>query len=1168
MQIKKQVKKQLAKAPHAGKIWSQKIPWKISWTISWIISWKKFRGLFPPSAFAPIALAAVFLSAADPASGEQNTESEICFSLDQQAVHLKNLINFNNAIISPDGRFVIYEEKIDDSPEEKRVVLLDLDTMEKKVFLSEKDLKSDQDLKGDPAELLESLNPRGESHQSPAREQSASAANPQQTDQNRQPARPEANQQPPDPAAESPPERKEWQKGGSLTYDISIDGAFALGMEQNKNLLKIWSLPDLEEKIIPFSKNRVVWSAGFAANGLLVILETKKEFREYLKINEYYVNRALIALDAQTPNAQEEIEKIKAALNEYTIEKKDADFQLRVVDPRSLRENKISIPNNLPLDICGALALGQNSYIRVQKDGSITEIPLTLEETKIRQVFGPVEGLDLSNFAESLGNCGSFEGSDRSFINVLLDPKGKGYIVRSFKDKKESFLPSEILTFQEKENNEIKWKKLEINSVLRLRHLFSYPFARNPRSNKVYHIPSGHSARINGLVDLYFGGKLSAELKIPDGRKSLEDSIETDVQFVFNPLNPFERKIALKIKLDEVCKTAAVLHGNDLIVSANFGDTFFINVQTGAVRRRFGYTGICSPILGSFSKNLKAFLAMNSEAKHIAYRYSEQCVKLEGSPAESEKEILSALSQAENPTDPLYMSQLIPILEKDSGEWKRPQLIERALWRILLRSPSLYLDLRRRYPQLSALPVSDSYPDFGPDTRLRLIDSAKSVLEMTASEVRYAKLSDWSFLRMLKPVLRELPEKDQSRYIEKITVSLSNGAAQQIPLLQDVFQSKIYYTVNGHVREIFGLEREPVSDITIARKKDSFSTVILSSDPIAEHPSTATDFGLHYAVLKLAGEKKLQETISPAALDERIEWSLLPANGEPRLYRAAVQIQSGGRINTFVSPSPHYSSVWQDHLMAGAMIVGSSLRGYSSELLEEYLSYFKEEGFQFSAIKDDNLKEFFLERVQNCELDYFLKESHSDGDERNVFRFDRANNIIRAIRYGEEGRLELVYLIFPQHLKSEEKNTDLLSHKELRQALRAREEKGCGEITYFNTSCWSHVKARYEIEAANSFLFLNIPAVNLTDTFENSPSGAIRALLHSYRNGLDFDGFREALQKNKGYASGSRNRYIFPDKALYHNIISQHIRIPLKINIELERLEEGVWRKIDPDEAL
>ena len=201
-------------------------------------------------------------------------------------------------------------------------------------------------------------------------------------------------------------------------------------------------------------------------------------------------------------------------------------------------------------------------------------------------------------------------------------------------------------------------------------------------------------------------------------------------------------------------------------------------------------------------------------------------------------------------------------------------------------------------------------------------------------------------------------------------------------------------------------------------------------------------------------------------------------------------------------------------------------------------------------------------------MDYFLKESHSDGDERNIFRFDIVNSVLKGIRPMGEGREEIIYLVYPKPFYFGTRQTALFSNLDLANLIKSREEKGCGEITYFNTSCWSHTKARYEIEAVNSELFLNIPSTSLSDTFVDHKGGAIRELLDSYRKGLDFEGFREALKSNSGYSSGKYNQYIFPDDPLYAYKIFRHISIPLKIEIHLERKENDLWIPIAPDEAL
>ena len=123
-------------------------------------------------------------------------------------------------------------------------------------------------------------------------------------------------------------------------------------------------------------------------------------------------------------------------------------------------------------------------------------------------------------------------------------------------------------------------------------------------------------------------------------------------------------------------------------------------------------------------------------------------------------------------------------------------------------------------------------------------------------------------------------------------------------------------------------------------------------------------------------------------LDKVVQWKVLKGQN----YRAQIKVsvkQERGVRELILSSGPDYSAVWQDNRMVGAVIVGSSLRGFTRNLLEKYFSYFKEQGFQFSGAETEDLKGFLLERISECEIDYFLKESHSGGDERNLFRIDK-----------------------------------------------------------------------------------------------------------------------------------------------------------------------------------
>ena len=143
------------------------------------------------------------------------------------------------------------------------------------------------------------------------------------------------------------------------------------------------------------------------------------------------------------------------------------------------------------------------------------------------------------------------------------------------------------------------------------------------------------------------------------------------------------------------------------------------------------------------------------------------------------------------------------------------------------------------------------------------------------------------------------------------------------------------------------------------------------------------------------------------------------------------------------------------------------------------------------------------------------------------FALTLQNSVLKGIRPMGDGKEEIIYLVYPKPFYFGKRSTALLSNLDLANLIKIREEKSCGEITYFNTSCWAHVKARYEIESVSSKLFINIPSKSTSDTFVDQQGGATRILLESYRKGLNFEGFRKALKGNEGYSSGRSNQYIF-----------------------------------------
>ena len=1059
------------------------------------------------------------------------TEGEkTCVPLGRQSLLLPKLKHNAKAKISPDGRWLLYEEgkAEDDKDQTTTLILLDLNTEKKIEFLP-------------PDDLIK-------------------------------------------------------------IYGFSSESSLAWVRSEKEGHFKVRDLSFGEERIIPIEDDHFILKAGLAESGETITLWSlgpdQSQGVSFVDLHSDIYHRLQTGQDGNFPKELFEMED-------------NTDVIVHLVDLTTFSKHKRVFDKGF---MTGCYFLnGENedsglSLFQILKDGSLYKTSLISEDDPV-ELFGPVEGFEISE--DDLGSTGimvkTFTQTKCAFstdgrLGLLKMPEGR-YLLRVLEEGKEFYLPnSQFAQVYYNPPGEadsfVLPKIMDLNSLIE--QFIRYPFIVTPRGIDTWHVrhlPTNTKQMATNTRLLHSDKNgLFAFIDWQQGEKQ-------SFQGLLHPFDPDKQKTLFSTEAPvEIC---AAMDGDNrdktALLATVWGDLLFIDIETGTMRHHLS-EGKCALSIPQISENTALF--QNPDGSHTVHRFQERCFKpLSDSP--DLQQALSQVAEAHDPREHSSLSSLVAAFRADAIK-SHPELARKALLNILNHSPVLFLYLYRRFPDLNQLPPSSVDQITNSEKKEKLKTAAYSLLKFATTEYQWSRLSDWRFLTLLYPFL-DLSKQEKHLYIEKITVSITNGATRVIPLFEDVFQSKLYYIVQGHVKELFGLQREPVSDLTIVRKEttewslptrltlrsdgrnpnhllsviqqfdearkkktDQISAVIpviLASDPIEGIKSYVTDFGIHFAVVEKAIRPIFKHTKQGSELlKDSVEWSLL--NGKS--YRADLLVHAKYiRNNFFINfKGPSYDSVWGDHKMVGAIIVGSSLYGFSRTLLEEYLAYFQEQGFQFVKSKTSDLKTFLLEGIKSCEIDYFLKESHSDGDERNIFRFNRMNYIAQGVRYGDQGRIEVVYIIFPPPLRLSGLKTELLSNKELGEAIAEREKKSCGQLTYFNTSCWSHVKARYEIEAVNSPLFLNIPSVRLSDTFLNEEGEAIRSLLHSYRNGLDFDGFRKALETNEGYKSLKSNLYIFPDSSIYHKTIFNLISVPLDIQIKLERKEGNTWQPLDPDEAL
>ena len=485
-------------------------------------------------------------------------------------------------------------------------------------------------------------------------------------------------------------------------------------------------------------------------------------------------------------------------------------------------------------------------------------------------------------------------------------------------------------------------------------------------------------------------------------------------------------------------------------------------------------------------------------------------------------------------------------------------------------SDVLYGEIVARMPELLRLSLTDpsSRPRCQTDAERKvLLAKATKALELMENPYRESpevarwwnpsRYSDWERLAPFSNLLATLPEKEREEHIDLIGQSLADSAATSSEF-RDVFLSKLYKFASRSVAPLFGEKPGPVTDLTYTREGSRVTPIVLGTEPVEmdgkASPRSAYGF---YA-------KTLEPVTAPASLEaaERsIRW-----RHSGRSFSADLGVRALEKANYVPDgPAPNYEDLWRDGRLSGMVVVGSNLKGSSASLMQEYLAYYQSHGFHFEE-KHGEVREFskhLEEKTASGELDYLIKEAHSDGDEKNLFRMDSKVKILRGERtIAGTTRREAIELVYPAS-DAGDAESKLISNQEFGEWVRRREKDGKGQFVYFNTSCWSHTKALHEIESARSTKLLNIATQTTAHTFghENLDNGLYH-VLEGFRKQESYAQLRKRLGTVSGYQDDKNDVYLFPDEARYRELITDKIATPLDIRLEV-RDEKGRPYSID-----
>jgi len=428
--------------------------------------------------------------------------------------------------------------------------------------------------------------------------------------------------------------------------------------------------------------------------------------------------------------------------------------------------------------------------------------------------------------------------------------------------------------------------------------------------------------------------------------------------------------------------------------------------------------------------------------------------------------------------DPVeHTNVLLSLLQSPLVE-KEPGMIAGVLENVLMSSNQLYNYILNKYPKLLT-----TLSTFKPDPKEKLCrndedkkrisgvvqnESMQHMVELTSQGSIYLRsLNDMSWFYPLKRALSTMNKNQKDEVIHSMTTYLRDAAADGSEF-HGVFGSKLYYFVEEAIeKSLFQTTTDKdkeFSDITFVRGSTYLSPYIFGTAPIDGDPSTLSQYGFYAKRLTFVPIDTLRDGFQKE-ISFHTSWS---AGADKYDSKFSIKPSDARELVT-KSASPPYEELKKDGVLEGLVVPGTNLFKDSKSTMEEFKSYYEDSGFHFNEDPEniEDLPKYVSERIKSGQSGYFLKEAHSDGDEKNIFRMDLKAKIFVGEKKDAQGKtIERVLLVYP----SAEGGTKQISNAEFGSWVRARKNP----VVFFNTSCWSTTKASDTFFACLLYLMVRV----------------------------------------------------------------------------------------------
>lgn len=468
---------------------------------------------------------------------------------------------------------------------------------------------------------------------------------------------------------------------------------------------------------------------------------------------------------------------------------------------------------------------------------------------------------------------------------------------------------------------------------------------------------------------------------------------------------------------------------------------------------------------------------------------------------------------------------------------KYPAEFKAALIGVIRASDVLYDTILKKYPALAKLPGAPDTSCVTASERPALEQSIRDYTKLrilTNSRPKFEAMTD------LTSLARDfLPLEQRSDLAETAADQMVFTAADSAELNQ-IFPSKVYKFAEAKMKDALKVPFDEMTDITVVRDGENLKYIQLGVS--AFEGSKETVAGFHQKLLRTKAVAELPSGKSA----ENFNWDYA---GKKYSAEIGVNKQKLEREIVAANKSPNYEEMWKRKNFSGVVIAGVNMApGLTEGVMKQYIDYYTGQDFTFAPpVVNKDIPKFLQSKVSGPEpMHYFVKEAHSDGDEKNLFRLGKEGKILVGTKKSN-GKTETIDLIYP----TSNSDSTLLSNQEFGKWMKEREAKGGPELVYLNSSCWSKSKAAYEISAAATPKFINIPTTTMMYTFSNHENNVMWATIEGLRKKKSYEQIREMMKKNEKYSSKNANVFIFPDEEDYKKKVTDVIKVPIDIDARL-----------------